>query len=58
MKNALFIPLGFYDYDKCIENEIRNNGYEVDVFNPIQNYNFVKKVINTDILSVIKKNMI
>lgn len=47
MKKALFIPLGFYDYDKCIEDEIIRNGYTVDVFNPIQDYNFFRKVINT-----------
>lgn len=47
MKQALFIPLGFYDYDKCIEEEIKKNGYEVDTFNPIGNYTFFEKIRNT-----------
>lgn len=47
MKRALFIPLGFYDYDTRIEEEIRKNGYEVDSFNPIGNYTFWEKVRNT-----------
>lgn len=46
MKRALFIPLGFYDYDTRIEEEIKANGYKVDVFNPIGNYTFAEKVRN------------
>lgn len=47
MKHALFIPLGFYDYDRRIEEEIQRNGYEVDTFNPIGNYTFFEKIRNT-----------
>ena len=47
MKKALFIPLGFYDYDRKIEHEIKKNGFAVSVFNPIGKYSFFEKVINT-----------
>lgn len=47
MKKALFIPLGFYDYDRKIEQEIKRNGYTVSVFNPIGKYSFFEKIVNT-----------
>lgn len=47
MKKALFVPLGFYDYDKKIEQEIEKNGYSVSVFNPIGKYSFLEKIVNT-----------
>lgn len=46
MKQALFIPLGFYDYDNKIKQEISDNGYEVEMFNPIGDYTFTEKVWN------------
>ena len=47
MRQALFIPLGFYDYDIQIVEEIKKNGFEVDTFNPIGTYTFWEKVRNT-----------
>lgn len=46
MKSVLFVSLGFYDYDKKIEEEIKSLGYEVDQFTPIGKYTTVQKLFN------------
>lgn len=46
MKKVLFIPIGFYDYDNKIEQEIQNLGYHVTRFTPIGNYGPVQKLYN------------
>lgn len=48
MKKVLFMPVGFFEYDKVIEEEMRNMGYEVTVFSPMASYGkLYQKVCNT-----------
>lgn len=48
MKKVLFMPVGFFEYDKIIENTMRNMGYEVTVFSPMASYGkLYQKVCNT-----------
>lgn len=46
MKTVMFIPLGFYDYDDKIEEEIVKLGYEVTRFTPHGRYTIIDKLLN------------
>lgn len=46
MQSVMFIPLGFYNYDKKISRTIQSFGYKVTQFTPIGNYNAIQKLIN------------
>ena len=48
MKKVLFMPVGFFEYDKVIEEEMRNMGYDVTTFSPMASYGrLYQKVCNT-----------
>lgn len=48
MKKVLFMPVGFFEYDKIIEDAMRELGYDVTVFSPMQSYGTLyQKILNT-----------
>lgn len=48
MSKVLFMPVGFFEYDKVIEEEMRHMGYDVTTFSPMASYGgFWQKVRNT-----------
>ena len=48
MSKVLFMPVGFFEYDKVMEEEMRNMGYDVTTFSPMASYGgFWQKVRNT-----------
>lgn len=48
MSKVLFMPVGFFEYDRIIEQEMRNMGHDVTTFSPMASYGDVlQKIKNT-----------
>ena len=47
MKKILFLPVGFFEYDREIENEMKSMGYVVTTFSPMASYGKIyQKALN------------